>query len=192
MRKTVAERNTNETNIRVELNLDGAGEADIDTGVPFLNHMLELFAFHGQFGLQVSATGDLEVDDHHTVEDVGIVLGDGLDQLIRENQGIVRYGSCLMPMDEVLARVVIDISGRAYLKYTASFQRESIGTLSTENVREFFSAVVRRSRMTLHIDILEAGNDHHQIEAMFKGFGRALRQSVTEVSGDVASTKGVL
>ncbi|HKJ67635.1 MAG TPA: imidazoleglycerol-phosphate dehydratase HisB [bacterium] len=192
MRKTVVERKTNETDIRVELNLDGEGEASVDTGVPFLDHMLKLFAFHGRFGLEVRAAGDLAVDDHHTVEDVGIVLGDALLQLIRENQGIIRYGSCLMPMDEVLARVVIDVSGRAYLRYNASFQRECIGNLSTENVQEFFRALVRRAGITLHIDLLEPGNDHHQIEAMFKGFGRALQQSVTEAGGAVASTKGVL
>lgn len=193
MRKTTLERETRETTVEVELDLDGAGNTDIDTGVPFLDHMLELFGFHGRFDLRIKATGDLDVDDHHTVEDVGIVLGSVLRELLDSEPGIERYGVSVLPMDEVLARVVVDASGRAYLKYQVALQRERIGSLSMENVREFFSALVRQSHITLHIDILEGGNDHHQVEAVFKGFGRALRQAVALVPEmKVASTKGTL
>lgn len=193
MRKASQERKTRETAVEVDLHLDGTGQTDIVTGVPFLDHMLELFGFHGRFDLRINATGDLEVDDHHTVEDVGIVLGSVLRECLESDPGIERYGASLLPMDEVLARVVVDASGRAYLQYHLDLQRERIGTLSMENVREFFSALVRESRITLHIDILESGNDHHQVEAVFKGFGRALKQAVAQVPEvGVASTKGTL
>jgi imidazoleglycerol-phosphate dehydratase len=193
MRKVALQRKTGETEIELALNLDGSGKADINTGVAFLDHMLTLFAFHGSFDLEISATGDLEVEDHHTVEDVGIVLGQALEQALAKDQGFIRYGSFMLPMDEVLARVVLDASGRAFLHFHAEFKREMLGTLATENVEEFFRALVRESKMTLHIDILTGGNDHHQVEAIFKGFGRALRQAVVlDPDIEIASTKGVL
>ncbi|MCF7803133.1 MAG: imidazoleglycerol-phosphate dehydratase HisB [Candidatus Marinimicrobia bacterium] len=193
MRKTTISRSTRETTIEGTLNLDGSGKTEIRTGIPYLDHMLTLFGFHGNFDLEIDATGDLSVDDHHTVEDVGIVIGQALDNLLGEQQNYVRYGSFLLPMDEVLARVVLDLSGRAYLKYNVEFSREKVGDLSTENVLEFFRALVRESRMTLHIDMLESGNAHHQIEVMFKAFGRALREAVQLLDSDeVASTKGTL
>jgi len=193
MRKTTKSRETGETNVTVTLNLDGQGKTAIDTGIPFLDHMLTLFGFHGSFDLEIRASGDLDVDDHHTVEDVGIVLGGALKELIGQNAGLVRYGTFLLPMDEVLARVAIDISGRSYLHYSAEYSREKVGTLSTENVQEFFRALVRESGITLHLDILTPGNDHHQVESLFKGFGRALRIAVTDdPSQKVTSTKGVI
>ncbi len=193
MRKVAIQRKTGETEIELALNLDGSGKSDVKTGVAFLDHMLTLFAFHGNFDLEISATGDLDVEDHHTVEDVGIVLGQAIQQAFAKDQGFVRYGAFLLPMDEVLARVVVDASGRAFLHFDAAFQREMLGTLATENVEEFFRALVRESKMTLHIDILRPGNDHHQVEAIFKGLGRALKQAaVLDPDTDIASTKGVL
>jgi len=192
MRKTKQERTTKETQVLVEWNLDGEGNSTIETGIPFFDHMLELFAFHGRFDLKVQATGDLDVDDHHTVEDVGIVMGDALAEILQENTAYARYGFWFMPMDEVMARVVLDLSGRTWLHYNVDLQREKIGTLSTENVREFFSAFSRRAQITLHIDVLTPGNEHHQVEAIFKGFGRALKQATQKTEGEIASTKGVL
>jgi len=193
MREATITRETTESAIKITLNLDGKGNAKIETGVPFFDHMLNQLAFHGNFDLEISAKGDLEVDDHHTVEDVGIVFGQALVKCLGDKTGILRYGSFLLPMDEVLARVVLDVSGRSYLRYNVEYQREKIGTLSTENVLEFFRAVVRESRITLHIDILESGNDHHQVEAIFKAFSRALRQAVSINSNSgIPSTKGSL
>jgi len=191
MRETTVKRNTNESNIELTMKLDGTGDSDIMTGIPFLDHMLTLFAFHGQFDLRITAQGDLDVDDHHTVEDLGIVLGQALNELLENDRNYVRYASFLLPMDEVLVRVVLDLSGRSYLKLNTAFSREKVGTLSTENVEEFFRGVTRESRMTLHIDVLEPGNDHHQIEGIFKGFGRTLKEAVQLLDTDgVASTKG--
>ena len=191
MREATVKRSTTETNIELTLDLDGTGESDIVTGIPFLDHMLTLFAFHGKFDLRVTAQGDLDVDDHHTVEDLGIVFGQALNELLEANRNYMRYASFLLPMDEVLVRVVLDLSGRSYLRLNTPFRREKVGTLSTENVEEFFRGLVRESKMTLHIDILEPGNDHHQIEAIFKAFARSLNQAVQLLNeGDVASTKG--
>lgn len=193
MREATIKRETTESKIEITLNLDGEGNANIDTGIPFFDHMLNQLAFHGKVDLEISAKGDLEVDDHHTVEDVGIVFGQVLLKCLGDKMGMVRYGSFLLPMDEVLARVVLDASGRSYLRYNVEYQREKIGTLSTENVLEFFRAVVRESRITVHIDILESGNDHHQVEAIFKGFARALRQAVRiDENSGIPSTKGTL
>lgn len=193
MRKSTVTRKTSESDITVNLNLDGQGEAKIDTGVPFFDHMLTQVAFHGELDLEISAKGDLEVDDHHTVEDVGIVFGQALVESLGDKKGITRYGSSLLPMDEVLARVVIDVSGRSCLVYNVEYRREMIGALSTENVQEFFRAVIRESGITLHVDILTPGNDHHQVEAIFKGFGRALREAITvNPDRDIPSTKGSL
>ncbi len=193
MRTVTKSRETQETSVTISLNLDGDRKVDVRTGIGFFDHMLTLFGFHAGIDLQVEATGDLEVDDHHTVEDVGIVLGQALKEALSVDQGIVRYGSALLPMDEVLARVVIDAGGRAFLGFDADLKREHVGELATENVEEFFRAVVRESAVTLHMDILKPGNTHHEIEAIFKGFGRALRQAVRpEENLDVASTKGTL
>jgi len=193
MREATITRETTESTIEITLNLDDEGTAKIDTGIPFFDHMLNQLAFHGNVDLEISAKGDLKVDDHHTVEDVGIVFGQVLVKCLGDKTGIVRYGSTLLPMDEVLARVVLDASGRSYLRYNVEYQREKIGTLSTENVLEFFRAVVRESNITLHIDILEPGNDHHQVEAIFKGFARALRQAVRiDENSGIPSTKGTL
>ncbi len=193
MRKTTIKRETTESQIQISLNLDGDGSANIKTGIPFFDHMLSQLAFHGQFDLEITAEGDLEVDDHHTVEDVGIVFGQAFRKCLGDKRGIVRYGSCLLPMDEVLAQIALDASGRSFLRYNVKYQREKIGTLSTENTLEFFRAVVRESQITLHIDVLEAGNDHHQAEAIFKGFARALRQAVRlEENMSIPSTKGTL
>jgi len=193
MRETTHSRETNETSVEVSLNLDGNRNIEVETGIGFFDHMLTLMGFHAGIDLTIHADGDLEVDDHHTVEDVGIVLGQALEKTLGSDHGIARYGSMLLPMDEVLVRVVLDLSGRAYLDYDLPVKRERIGELSTENVEEFFRAVSREAKMTLHIDALKQGNDHHQIEAAFKAVGRALKQAVRLEEGlDVASTKGAL
>ena len=191
-RRAVVERETKETKIRAEIDLDGGGQIQISTGIGFLDHLLELFAFHAGIGLNLAAKGDLHVDDHHTVEDVGIVLGKALREALGDRRGIERYGFCVLPMDEVLARAAVDVSGRSVLRYQARFERLAIGGFATENVPEFFRALVRESRITLHLEILNPGNEHHQAEALFKAFGRALRAAV-RISGEgVASTKGTL
>ena len=193
MRKTEISRKTQETDIQLTLNLDGTGQYDIQTGIGFLDHMLSLFAFHAGFDLTLHAKGDLEVDDHHTVEDIGIVLGQAFRKVFGDKKGINRYGFFLLPMDEVLARAVVDISGRYFLYFQAQFKREKIGDLATENVKEFFQAFVRESGATLHLEILTFGNDHHQAEALFKSFGRALKSAV-QITGSkqIPSTKGEL
>lgn len=193
MREARKSRETKETSVTVSLNLDGNRNVHINTGIGFFDHMLTLFGFHAGIDLEIEASGDLEVDDHHTVEDVGIVLGQTLAEAFRADRGIIRYGNSLLPMDEVLARVVLDVGGRAYLGYGVDLKREQVGTLAAENVEEFFRALVREAQIVLHIDILKPGNTHHEIEAIFKGFGRALRQAVRrEEDLDVSSTKGVL
>ena len=195
MRNAELERKTGETDIRLRLELDGTGKAEIDTGVGFLDHMLELFTRHGRFDLAVSCKGDTRVDDHHSVEDIGIVLGAALAKALGEKRGIVRYGSMLLPMDEALAMVAIDLSGRACLRFAAEFPSEKIGAFDTELVKEFFLAVTRSAGMTLHIRMLDGENSHHIAEAMFKGFGRALAEAVAvdeRLGGAIPSTKGVL
>lgn len=187
-------RNTKETQIELEINLDGSGEAAVDTGIPFFDHMLNGFARHGLFDLRVRVKGDLEVDCHHTVEDTGIVLGEAIAQALGDKAGIKRYGSFLLPMDETLALCAIDLSGRPYLNYDVCFTTEQIGTLDTEMIREFFYAVSYSVAMNLHLKILDGINNHHMAEALFKAFGKALDAATMEeprLSG-VWSTKGTL
>ncbi len=194
-RSAQIERQTAETQIRLRLDLDAATpEYSNATGVGFLDHMLDLFARHGRFGLTVEATGDLHVDDHHTVEDVGICLGQALGQALGDKAYITRYGAALVPMDEALARAVVDLSGRAYLVFEAPFDRETVGDLSTELVEHFWWSVAEHARLTLHLDVLRGKNDHHRIEALFKAAARALRQAVDrDPGGDrLPSTKEAL
>ena len=187
-------RVTKETSIRMTLNLDGRGESRVATGIGFFDHMLTGFAKHGFFDLEVEAKGDLEVDTHHTVEDTGIVLGQAIREALGEKQGIVRYGSCVLPMDETLLLCALDLSGRPYLKWNVSFEAERLGTLETETIREFFYAVTYSAGMNLHIRQLDGANSHHVAEAMFKAFGKALDQAVRrdERIEGVLSTKGGL
>ena len=192
MRTSKLSRVTKETDVWIEFNLDGQRQIDVDTGIPFLDHMMNLFAFHGNFDLKIDAKGDLAVDDHHTVEDVGILLGAAFKEAMKDYKGINRYGISYLPMDEALARVVIDVSNRPFLVFNANFKQDKVGTLSTENVYEFFKAFVQESRINLHIELLYGTNDHHKIEAIFKGFGRALRDAVNVISEELPSTKGLL
>lgn len=187
-------RKTKETDITLSLNLDGKGDAKIDTGVGFFNHMLEGFARHGFFDLDVKVTGDLEVDCHHTIEDAGIVLGTVIKKALGDKKGIRRFGSCILPMDETLVLCAIDLSGRPYLVFDAAFTSERVGDMDTEMVKEFFYAVSYTAGMNLHIKVLEGGNQHHMIEAMFKAFARALDEAVSfdPRIKDVLSTKGSL
>ena len=194
MREAEVKRTTKETSIYVKLNLDGTGKADIDTGVGFLNHMMTLVAVHGMFDLVIKATGDLDVDCHHTVEDVGIAFGDALKQALGDKKGIHRYGSCLLPMDEALAEIILDISGRPYLVWNADIPRNMLGTFDTEMGEDFFRALAVHSDMTLHINLPYGRNTHHMLEAIFKGLGRALSMAVAmdpRVHG-IMSSKGML
>ena len=187
-------RKTKETDITLSTNLDGTGQTQIHTGIPFFDHMLDGFARHGLFDLSVSVNGDLEVDSHHTVEDTGIVLGQAVREALGSKSGIRRYGYFILPMDETLALSAIDLSGRPYLKYDADFTVPVLGTLDTEMIREFFYAVSYSASMNLHLKILDTGNNHHMAEALFKAFGRALDMAVSEeprISG-VWSAKGTL
>ena len=195
MRKYEITRKTAETDITLSLALDGASSADIDTGCGFLDHMLTLFARHAGFALTVKAVGDTQVDDHHTVEDVGIVLGTALAAALGEKRGIVRYGSFALPMDETLVLCAVDLSGRSYLGYDLKFPTEKIGTFDTELCKEFFTAFARCAAMTLHIRLLTGENSHHIAEAAFKGVGRALRAAVAidpSLGDAIPSTKGAL
>ena len=186
-------RKTNETDIHLDIALDGSGKADIKTGVPFLDHMLTLFAVHGFFDLKLKADGDTEIDDHHTVEDIGICFGQAISIALGDKGGIARYGSCYLPMDETLARVVVDISNRPYLHYAAPVREQKLGTFDTSLSEEFFRAVSQHGGLTLHIDLLHGENGHHIIEAIFKGFGRALNSAVTKIGiAGSLSSKGCL
>lgn len=187
-------RQTSETEIAIEINLDGAGQGILDTGVPFLDHMLDHLALHGMFNLEVKAHGDTEIDDHHTVEDIGIVLGQALRQALQGGKGIVRYGAIHLPMDESLVLVAVDISGRPYLGYEVELPAQRVGSFDTELVREFLRALVYHGGLTLHVRQLAGVNTHHIIEAIFKGLGRALYIAVQRDPrrGDIPSTKGVL
>lgn len=188
------ERNTKETQIFVRLNLDGTGKSGIDTGVGFFDHMLEGFARHGLFDLEVRVKGDLRVDDHHTIEDTGIVLGTAIKQAVGDKKGICRYGGRILPMDEVLALCAIDLGGRPYFVYDAPFTPGFLGQMNTEMVKEFFYAVSYSAAMNLHLKILSPGNNHHMAEALFKAFAKALDQAsaVDPRIQDVLSTKGAL
>jgi imidazoleglycerol-phosphate dehydratase len=195
MRRSQIERKTAETEIRLALNLDGEGKASIRTGVGFFDHMLELLARHALFDLEVTAAGDRHVDDHHTVEDVGIVLGQAFAAAIGEKHGIRRYADVHLPMDETLTRVALDISGRAFLVFRVGFPAAQIGQFDVELVREFFQAFTSQSRVTLHVETLYGDNGHHIAESCFKGLARALREAVAEdprEAGRIPSTKGKL
>ena len=193
-RRAVCTRETKETKIQIELNLDGKGENQIHTGIGFFDHMLSGFARHGLFDLKVTVDGDLEVDCHHTVEDTGIVLGKAIAEALGDKAGIKRYGSVLLPMDETLALGAVDLSGRPYLNFQADFTVDRLGELDTEMIREFFYALSYSAAMNLHLKILDGGNNHHMAEALFKAFGKALDAATMEeprMTG-VWSTKGSL
>ena len=188
-------RNTSETQISVALNLDGTGAAQLNTGVPFLDHMLDQIARHGLMDLSITAKGDTHIDDHHTVEDIGIALGQAFAQAVGDKRGMVRYGHAYVPLDESLSRVVIDFSGRPGLLLNAEFARARVGAFDVDLVSEFFHGFVNHAAVTLHIDNLRGVNAHHQIETIFKAFGRALRMAVAidaRAADAVASTKGTL
>ncbi len=187
------ERRTSETEISLKLLLDGDGTAGIETGIGFLDHMLTALTKHGRFDLQLECEGDLEVDDHHTAEDCALALGTAFDQALGERRGIRRFGHAYAPLDEALARVVIDFSGRPSAHVDVGFRRERIGDIATENLTHFFVSLATTARMTLHVDVLKGENDHHRAEAAFKALALALRQAVAlDGSGEVPSTKGVL
>lgn len=190
----VMERTTKETKIRLSLCLDGTGKGDIHTGIGFFDHMLEGFARHGLFDLSLSVEGDLQVDTHHTIEDTGIVLGKAIKEAVGDKKGMVRYGSMILPMDEALILCALDLCGRPYLVYDLKLDREFVGDLETEMIREFFYAVSYGAEMNLHLKQLSGSNNHHIIEGAFKAFAKAL-DSATRLDGritDVLSTKGVL
>lgn len=195
MRQAEISRNTLETKITVRVNLDGTGQGKFATGVPFLDHMLDQVAKHGMIDLEVDAQGDLHIDAHHTVEDIGITLGQALSKALGNKVGLRRYGHAYVPLDEALSRVVIDLSGRSGLVFEADFVRAMIGAFEVDLVREFFQGLVNHAGMTLHIDALRGENAHHQAETIFKAFGRALRMAVEpdpRAAGSIPSTKGAL
>lgn len=193
-REASVERNTRETEIKLKLKLDGTGYSDIESGVGFFDHMLDGFARHGLFDLCLRVHGDLQVDDHHTIEDTGIVLGTAIREAVGDKKGIRRYGSCILPMDEVLVLCAVDLCGRPYLGWDGEFAAEKIGDMSAEMVKEFFYAISYSCGMNLHIRVLSGGNSHHVAEAMFKSFAKALDQATgfDERIKDVLSTKGSL
>ncbi|HOQ09231.1 MAG TPA: imidazoleglycerol-phosphate dehydratase HisB [Syntrophomonadaceae bacterium] len=194
IRSAEIQRKTAETEILLQIGLDGTGRHQIDTEIPFLGHMLTLFSVHSLCDLKIAARGDIEVDDHHSVEDIGICLGQGIKQALGDKRGIKRYGEATVPMDEALVRAVIDLSGRPYLVFNADLPQEKIGGLSLENVPEFFYALVSAAGMNLHIDVIRGRNSHHIIEAMFKAFARAFKEAVSiepQIEG-VWSSKGIL
>ena len=189
------ERNTKETQVAIQLNLDGSGQAKLDTGLPFFEHMLDQVARHGRLDLDLHAKGDLEIDAHHTVEDVGITLGQAFAQAIGDKKGIYRYGYAYVPLDEALSRVVIDFSGRPGLEFRVQFPRARVGDFDVDLIHEFFQGFVNHANVTLHVDNLSGSNSHHIAETVFKAFGRALRIAVTDdprMQGEIPSTKGSL
>ncbi|HXW20761.1 MAG TPA: imidazoleglycerol-phosphate dehydratase HisB [Roseiarcus sp.] len=195
MRSASVTRKTKETEITVELLLEGAGQASVATGVGFFDHMLDQVARHALFDLKIRAKGDLEIDQHHTVEDVGIALGQALAQALGDKRGIVRYADCLLPMDETLTRVALDLSGRPFLAFKVEFPSGKIGAFDTELVREFFQALATNAGMTLHVETLHGENSHHIAESCFKGVARALGAAVAidpRQAGQIPSTKGAL
>ncbi|WP_439150505.1 imidazoleglycerol-phosphate dehydratase HisB [Sulfitobacter sp.] len=195
MRQTTISRSTAETNITVEINLDGTGTYDNQTGIGFFDHMLDQLARHSLIDMKISGKGDLHIDDHHTVEDVGITLGQALSKALGDKRGIRRYGACLLPMDDALVRTALDLSARPFLIWNVDLPTSKIGTFDTELVREFFQALSTHGGITLHVDMLHGFNSHHIAEAAFKSVARALREAVEvdpRKSGDIPSTKGAL
>ena len=195
MRSAKVSRNTTETRINVELNLDGSGQARFDTGLPFLDHMLDQVARHGLLDMDILAKGDLHIDAHHTVEDIGITFGQAFNQAVGDKKGLRRYGHAYVPLDESLSRAVLDISGRPGLVFNCEFVRDSIGEFDVDLVNEFFQGFVNHALITLHIDNLAGNNAHHQAETIFKAFGRALRMALEldpRMAGVMPSTKGTL
>jgi imidazoleglycerol-phosphate dehydratase len=191
MRESKVTRKTNETDIEIKLSLEGSGNTDINTGIAFFDHMLNSFAKHGSLDLEVSARGDLTVDDHHTVEDVGITLGGALAKALGDKKGIERFADARVPMDDALATVAIDIGGRGYLAFNASFANQEIGGFNPQNTRHFFESLVNNAGINAHMEVT-GENDHHKIEALFKAFGVALKRAVKISGSGVPSTKGVL
>ncbi len=188
-------RNTNETQIEVSVNLDGTGQSNFQTGVPFLEHMMDQIARHGMIDLSIKATGDLDIDAHHTVEDIGISLGMAIKKALGDKKGITRYGHAYVPLDEALSRVVIDFSGRPGLEDHVDYQHETVGNFDTELFHEFFQGFVNHALVTLHIDNIRGRNSHHIAETVFKAFGRAVRMAISEdfrMQGTIPSTKGSL
>ena len=195
MRSAQVTRNTLETRISVKLNLDGSGKAEFDTGLPFLEHMLDQVARHGMIDMNIVAKGDLHIDAHHTVEDIGITIGQAFNQAVGDKKGLRRYGHAYVPLDEALSRVVLDISGRPGLVFNVDFVRSNVGEFDVDLVREFFQGFVNHALVTLHIDNLAGDNAHHQAETVFKAFGRALRMALEvdpRMAGMMPSTKGTL
>ncbi len=194
-RSAKVSRKTLETQISVSLNLDGSGQSSFDTGIPFLEHMLEQIARHGAFDLEIKASGDLHIDDHHTVEDIGITLGQAFQQALGDKQGIMRYGHAYVPLVEALSRVVVDFSGRPGIEYRVEFTRPRIGQFDVDLIHEFFQGFANHAPATLHLDNLQGKNSHHIAETLFKAFGRALRFAVApdpRMAGKIPSTKGSL
>ena len=193
-REATVERNTKETQIQLTYRVDGTGKADIQSGVGFFDHMLDGFTRHGLFDLWLRVNGDLQVDDHHTIEDTGIVLGTAIKEAIGDKKGICRYGSCILPMDETLVLCAVDLSGRPYFVFDGAFSGDKMGDMSTQMVREFFYAISYTAGMNLHLKVLSGGNDHHVAEAMFKSFAKALDKATMfdPRITDVLSTKGTL
>ncbi len=193
-RKAEVRRKTKETEISLKLDLDGTGRHSVRTGIPFFDHMLSLLAYHGSIDLSLRAKGDIGVDSHHTVEDVGICLGEGIRKALGEAKGIQRYGMAMIPMDETLGSVVLDLSMRPFLVFNMKLRRSKIGTFDLELVEEFFKALCNHGRISLHINLVYGKNSHHMVEAVFKGFGRALREAVSrdDRTFRVPSTKGIL
>ena len=195
MRQADIQRNTQETRIRVRIDLDGSGRGQFRSGVPFLDHMLDQIARHGMIDIEVEAEGDLHIDAHHTVEDIGITLGQAIAKALGDKRGVTRYGHAYVPLDEALSRVVVDLSGRPGLSFNVAFTRAWIGQFDVDLIREFFQGLVNHAALTLHIDNLRGDNAHHQAETVFKAFGRALRMAATvdsRAAGAIASTKGSL
>jgi imidazoleglycerol-phosphate dehydratase len=195
MRKAAITRKTKETDVSVEVNLDGTGASDIATGIGFFDHMLDLLARHSRIDITAKAKGDLHIDHHHTTEDVGIALGQAMKQALGDMKGITRYASVHMPMDEALTRVALDISGRPFLVFKATFSKDKVGTFDTELVQEWFQAFAMNAGVTLHVESLYGTNDHHISESCFKGLARALRAAVAidpRAAGEIPSTKGTL
>ena len=194
-RTASVERNTNETQVAIQLNLDGIGQSSLKSGLPFFEHMLDQIARHGMLDLTIDAKGDLEIDAHHTVEDVGITLGQAFNQAIGDKKGIVRYGHAYVPLDEALSRVVVDFSGRPGLEFRVQFPRSRVGDFDVDLTHEFFQGFVNHANVTLHIDNLSGDNSHHIAETIFKAFGRALRMAITvdeRMQDVIPSTKGTL